>query len=448
MDRNFKRMGIILLASYFIFRFYFSFLSNGLQQLLLFGFIGIYVLFHLSEFKNLFMKLGKIKTVIIFAVLLYAIVLSFSFFVPILYRTRDFSYLKSHLRYVSYSLSFIVLVDMVKKYLQPENLKDEILRIYTIVCRNYVIVSIIMLVVRPLRSFWESIIYVTPRQLELVYKNDAYFARWGWAGYSGFAITLQITIGVAFLTFLIIKSINAGKTITINQVITLILLLVGNAFYGRVGLLTSLLIIGLAIMYLIISKGRVMLGIGIMGSLIILFVGLTLFKEVNPAIKGWYDWAMDPILDIIRTGRIETTSTDALKNMYFLPEWDTLLFGDGFYMDPAGSGYYMAVDVGYLRPTLFYGVFLSLIAYMVPFLVSISFVILDKKNGLLATLMMLIMFIFEFKGEVYMALIPVVIMIFYAEAVNTYKINHEFSQKSYQNLNYQESDKDVKELRV
>lgn len=428
MKKKQTEIGIVLLASYLIYRFYFSFIGNSIQQLVLFGFIGIYLVFHMSTYKEIFFRLGKTKSLIITAALLYGMILSFAFFVPLLYKTNDFSYLTSQLRYMSYTLSFIVLVDIVRVYLAPENLKDELARLYTVVSRNYVLVSILMLASSTIRKIWEKLIYVTPKQLELVYKHDAYYTRWGWAGYSGFAITLQMTIAVALIVYLMLKNINTNQKITVNQIVTLILLLIGNSFYGRVGLLTSLFIVGLATLYVVISKGKIILGVGMVTSLLVLFIGLTIFKEVNTAIEGWYNWAMDPIIDLFSTGKIQTSSTDSLLGMYFLPEWKTILFGDGFYMDPITGSYYMAVDVGFLRPMLFYGIFLTLIAYSIPVLLFFSLFILDKRNWILSALLILTMFVFELKGEVYMAIIPVAAMLYYSEAINSYQISNNVSE--------------------
>ena len=163
-------------------------------------------------------------------------------------------------------------------------------------------------------------------------------------------------------------------------------------------------------------------------SLLVLFIGLTIFKEVNTAIEGWYNWAMDPIIDLFSTGKIQTSSTDSLLGMYFLPEWKTILFGDGFYMDPITGSYYMAVDVGFLRPMLFYGIFLTLIAYSIPVLLFFSLFILDKRNWILSALLILTMFVFELKGEVYMAIIPVAAMLYYSEAINSYQISNNVSE--------------------
>lgn len=416
-----KRIGLIGLASYFIFRFYFSFISTSVQQLVLFGFIGVYVVFHFFDLVKYFMNLGRNKILVLFSIILYALVVSFSFVIPLIYKTNDFSYFVSQLRYVSYTLSFIVLVHMIQTHLKPTNLKDEVVGIYVTVCRNYVLVSIAMLLLPTLKFFWQSIIHETERNIYLVNTNASYVARWGWAGYSGFAITLQMTVAVAFVLYLMLKELNSNGNIPLKHIVNLALLVIGNAFYGRVGLLTSLFLIGCAIIYLVFSKGKILLGAGIIGSFLVMFLALTLLKEVIPAIESWYNWAIGPIVDLFQTGTIQTSSTDVLLDMYFIPDWHTLLFGDGQYVDNATGGYYMAVDVGYLRPTLFYGIFLLIGGYLIPIILTYTLLRLDKNNRALMIFLLLAMFIFEIKGEVYMTIIPIAFMLFAAETISAYE---------------------------
>lgn len=425
MSLQIKRTSIILLASYFIYRFYFSFVSNSIQQLLLFGIIGIYLVLNFPRLLNHFRHFGRNKTLFVSATLLYALMVVFSFLIPIVHGTQDFSYLKYQLRYVSYLLSYIVLVDLIRLHLKPENLKDEVIRIYTVVSRNYVIVSMLMLVVRPLRYFWQSIIRETERNINLVNNYDPYVTRWGWSGFSGFARTMQMTIAVAFILYLILKQIQKGEKISLSYLVTLVFLLIGNAFYGRVGLLTSIGIIGLVVLYLILSKGKVILGVGILGSLATVFAGMTIFKEFNPAIEKWYNWAMDPILGLLQTGTFGTKSSDILFDMYFIPDLRTFFVGDGYYTDPMSGEYYMSTDVGYIRPLLFYGIFFLIAGYLIPVILSYTLVRTDRMNISLTLLLLTVMFIFEIKGEVFAAFIPIMYMIFYAESMNEYDLRKQ-----------------------
>lgn len=66
-------------------------------------------------------------------------------------------------------------------------------------------------------------------------------------------------------------------------------------------------------------------------------------------------------------GKLETNSSNELKEMYFMPPVKTLIMGDGLYVNPYDSTrYYMDTDAGYMRHILFYGiigVFLTAILY-------------------------------------------------------------------------------------
>lgn len=59
-----------------------------------------------------------------------------------------------------------------------------------------------------------------------------------------------------------------------------------------------------------------------------------------------------------------TKSTEILQKMYFPVENSTFWFGDARWLGDGGIGYYMHTDAGYMRHILFYGVFGSLILYL------------------------------------------------------------------------------------
>ncbi|EPH6686837.1 hypothetical protein ACSYPI_004774, partial [Escherichia coli] len=61
-----------------------------------------------------------------------------------------------------------------------------------------------------------------------------------------------------------------------------------------------------------------------------------------------------------QTGKIETESSNILKDMYFPISSHTFFWGDGYWLDPNGNGYYMHTDAGYMRSIL-YGGFINIL---------------------------------------------------------------------------------------
>src|SRR5699024_1467575 len=147
-------------------------------------------------------------------------------------------------------------------------------------------------------------------------------------GYSGFSITFLVSLAVAFSLYLLSNNIQKTKPLDIGVIVSLLFLLIGNSFYGRVGLFNSLALIGFSIVYIFYKSKKVQYPIYLFAVLILLFVLVTVLRNFNDSLDSWYNWIMDPIINLITTGELNTTSTDSLRNMYFLPSWKTLLFGD------------------------------------------------------------------------------------------------------------------------
>lgn len=414
MTKKMKYYLILLLAHYLFFPFYLGFVSNAVQQLVIFGCLAFYSFIRFNEIKALFNGLGRQRSVFLLSAILYLIVLAASFFIPILYGTNDFSYLSVHIRYLVYMFSYIVLLAMIRSHVEAKNLKDEVLNIFTIATRNYVIFTIFMVLIEPFKNMWISLIHETPRRLELL-ERPSYFARIGWAGYSGFSVTFYCTLAALFAIYLSLKAMENKEKSPVKHLVSLLFALIGNAFYGRAGLLSSLALVGFGILYIIVVNKKfhyaVILLLGIIG----VFFFLSILQQFNNTLANWYDWMMQPIMSIFSTGRIQTTSTDALWTMWFIPDLPMLLLGNGFYTSPISGNYYMGTDVGFIRPTLFFGLGFLLISYAIPILMNISIGQNTRINRLFSFMMIFTMFVFEVKAEVVILLIPLMALIYLAE---------------------------------
>lgn len=254
------------------------------------------------------------------------------------------------------------------------------------------------------------------RTMDLITNNTAYIARFGWAGYSGFAMTFMITIAVIFSMYFILKDINRMQPIRKTDLFNVVILLMGNAFYGRSGLLSSISVIGISALYVVVKYRKIQMALSFAGMLLLLFFILTFLQEYNETLADWYSWVVTPIQNLVTTGSFNVGSTDHLWSMYFIPEPRTLLLGDGFYTNLQTGTYYMRIDVGYLRPILFGGLPMLIQSYLVPVLMSLGVGLMHKENRFLAFLLIFILFVFEVKGEVVTPLIPTVYILFLSES--------------------------------
>lgn len=403
------------MSHYFFYRFYFDFISTAIQQIIIFGILGLYIVVNIQSIWEFFHNVGRQKTIFVMSNIFYISAILLSFFMPLLYKTYDFTYFSVHVRYASYLVSYVVLLDLIKRWMGKSELKDNFLRLYIISSRNYVLVSVVMLIIPQIKDFWASIILINARSLDLITNNSAYIARFGWAGYSGFAMTFMITIAVVFSMYFILKDVNKMQPIRKSDLFNIVILLMGNAFYGRSGLLSSIAVIGLSAIYVVIKYRKIQMALSFAGMLLLLFFILTFLQEYNETLADWYSWVVTPIENLVTTGSFNVGSTDHLWSMYFIPEPRTLFLGDGFYTNLQTGTYYMRVDVGYLRPILFGGLPMLIQSYLVPVLMSLGVGLMQKENRFLAFLLIFILFVFEVKGEVVIPLIPTVYILFLSE---------------------------------
>lgn len=425
MKLKIKQITVILLAHYLFHPFYFEGISITVQQLIIFGSIMIYAILNLNNITPLFKALNNHKKIALLSLIGVIFVVSASFITPIMLGTYDHSYFNTILRTFLYTFCFIILIGMVRKYFYKDEVKYKVLELFSTVHRNYVLVTFVFLLFPSLKFFWLDNLNMTARRIELV-QQPQYISRVSWDGYAGFDSTVYATIAVIITIYLIIVFYNKYSYISKKYLLSLFIILIGNSFYGRSGLLVSLLMVGIGIMYLVIIHKQYKLFYSIVGIGIVSFVLITILSQYNEDIAAWYNWAMEPIISLLETGEIQTSSTDTLWSMWFVPELKTLLIGDGYYTSPLTSGYYMNTDVGYLRPVLFYGFFYTILSLLVPTMLGFEMGKDNKENKLLMLMLLVAMFIFEIKGEVVLNFSSIIIMIFMSNYTKKpKKINYE-----------------------
>lgn len=413
MKLKIQRYLVVLLTHFLIYPVYINGVSKALQQLVIFGLIGIFTFVNFNNVQPLFKTLGNHKKNGIIGLLLLLLILSGSFLIPIIYNTSDFSYFSQILSTTLYLVFYILLVVMIRKYFENKNTKRKVLELFAEVQFHYVIVTILFLIFPQLKMKWMNLIQMTPRSIELV-NSPAYISRVGWDGYAGFTSTVYATIAVVVTIYLITEFYKVYKKINFKYVIYLIFALIGNAFYGRSGLLVSLIMIFIGLIYLVVVYKKYSMLFIMIGSIGLLFILVSIAANFNSSIATWYNWAMEPIISLFKTGEIQTSSSDIMWDMWFIPELKTFLIGDGYYSSPLHSGYYMETDIGFLRPILFYGMFFTVIYYLIPIILGTSIAKDSRESKLFIFLMYLSILLFEIKGEVIFKFLPIMVMIFTA----------------------------------
>lgn len=110
-------------------------------------------------------------------------------------------------------------------------------------------------------------------------------------------------------------------------------------------------------------------------------------------------WAFVLFISIIQ-GDLPIDVTGIFSTEYFLPDFKTLLVGDGIYLDKDSGGFYRGVDPGYMRLILYFGILGTTILFSVIIMIFLGLVPKVKRSDLFFfELSLLVIFIMMLKGN-------------------------------------------------
>lgn len=204
-------------------------------------------------------------------------------------------------------------------------------------------------------------------QHEVLTENGGIVFRNAFFSGSGY-FSIGTAYGLAFLFIIYCFSYDGRKLLAVEY-LGLTLIVAAGALAAR----TSMFAFVLGVIYLAFRRfSNIFLIAALFGVFFVLFV-------VFPDLGIYNNW----LFEFVKNGG-ESGSTDALfRDMYFLPDMETLIIGDGKHNVP--GGFYGGSDAGYMRNILFGGIpylFLlllfpvSLAAKIVKVSVPFSFVVL------------------------------------------------------------------------
>lgn len=400
----------IILAAYLVNQFYFS-NAVSIQRLLLLGILIIYIFIHLPYIKCLLNTSGKRKA-FIGCVSGFLIWLLFVAITPIISGTFDFSYLSYCMTFISWFMYLFTIVIRVRKKYPNIDIFDAFMHLFILSMVLYVISTIIILLIPSLRTLVNAGISQSYTQLNLQ-QMEKYYTRIGWAGFSGYTTSLKCTLAICFQLYFMMKKINSNKRIQLKDYIVYILLMIGNVFYARTGMLISLVCTIVAVFGIAIILNKFVSFLKYFGLLVIIsaivIVILNAYSGENPVL----DWILELFINYENGRGISTISTEIIFNqMLFKIDNSTLFMGDGYYTSPYG-GYYMSTDLGFMRLLLYFGIPGTALIYGV-YLRSIRMLGTICNSNYIKSLSVFLLIIFlgfEFKGESIVILIPVVLIL-------------------------------------
>lgn len=238
--------------------------------------------------------------------------------------------------------------------------------IYAVVVQNTF--SVIIFFNPALGTIIRSIL-IEPESTELMMENTAGF-RLNGIGIAFFGAGIVNSIALIFCAYKI--RINS---FSVKQVFKWIILYVWIAITG-VGMARTTFI-GIGISILVFFRETNFLSLTIPKSFINCLKAVSIFiillsiviwlipTSLKNQLENLGEFAFELFINYHQGGEVSSSSTNELLKMYdILPtNLKTWIIGDGFWMDPHSSHYYMRTDVGYMRLIFYFGI-TGLISYM------------------------------------------------------------------------------------
>src|SRR5690606_35287696 len=364
----------------FLLLFYFPVPSVGNTAIFLFGLYAFLSAFNIKFRKALGDILNEKYVLRILFGYVFVIVLGFLYVLG--HGTYEFSILRANFLTLFIVATGFLLYTFINKDVDLKDRERLILKLFIIVFLIQSIIQTAAFIFPAVKSF------VNTFQKEDVAEKD-------YGGIRALALTgnpffaLASGYGLVFI-FFIRYIIISKEYFSLKNSLYFILLFVGSFYAGR----TAFIGVLFAIFYLVLSQGKRFRKIyeflkllcltGVFTTLIYLFFLPTAVRDIVD--NKLLPFAFELYYNYNETGSFSTSSTDALKEMYFPVRYETFLFGDAMFVDINGS-YYMHTDAGYMRYLLFYGVFGSifilLYTYFLYFKIPMGLITrnIRKKNG-------------------------------------------------------------------
>lgn len=333
----------------------------------------------------------------------------FSIVIPSVYGTGDFTYFTdSILTMVKILLRMLFISIIILKNI-PDATKETFMKYFIFSCCLYICSTFIMILLPGIKDIFYNLVKES-EHAKLMALDPQYATRYGWAGFSGFEYTFKCVLAIVFTCYLLGKRIKDNKIWIYVGIV--LFLLAGTLFYGRIGSLFGLGVLCVLFLRLLKKRPKILIVVIICG--ILLCIGLFILQSRNEAVRTWFEWAFDLFVTFIETGKFQTDSSNVLiQQMLFIPEPQTMLFGDGMYS--TATGYYMETDAGIMRTLLFGGIGFAALRYLT-FYLPLAWRVLnkdsDKEQRWLFFWVLLLCIVFEIKGEILFSCMPILIWIF------------------------------------
>ena len=346
-----------------------------------------------------------------------------SLVLPCLYQTYDFSYFLIRILQIGKEgLKILFLFLIFIRYISPEGDYLLFMKYFVLATCMYILGTCVIIAIPGLRDLLLQLNKADENTIRLAYL-PSYITRFGWCGFSGFTYTLRCSLAAMFLCYIIY--LQQEQSFTFHTILLMIVIL-GNFFYGRIGIAVTAIYVFL--LFVVLWMKKRMLWKRLLLMMVITCGMLSIAFLLSEQVRIWLRWVFQSFINYSEQGSFSTTSTQSLKEMYFTPNGKTLLLGDGYYTDADGL-YYMGTDVGLFRAVLFGGIGFQMLRYTL-----LGSLLFEYKRCLpvhlhrLLLLLPILFIIYEMKGE---SICPIISILFGVALLITYQKERKKSGETY-----------------
>lgn len=385
MLRNIQNNLSYIILFCYIFAF---FIGNISISLLIAIPLYIFALLNKEYLKSLLLVLHNKYSAQVFSG--WLCIVSIGIIFPIIFYTFDYSFLQIVLTQFFHLVAAFPVIAFFR-YSGWDN--DKALDAFVVV---FVVQTIIQCIVVSSESLSDTILYFNHYEPDRVIGLGSRIR--GKALSAATTYHLSLAYGIAFIIY--VKQYLSRK-ITLKHIVIGILIFVGIFFAGRTGFVGVLL--G-CIAFLFANS--VHIGQKLKSVCYTIIISITCIVLLKIALPDFYDllethvfpYAFEFLYSIGDSGHMETASTNDLLSMWKNDDIQIseIIFGSGRYTGDDGK-YYMHVDPGILRHTLYMGVFgyLCLAIYQ---LILLPIQKMNKQTRFYYGIILLYLFIMDFKA--------------------------------------------------
>jgi len=332
-------------------------------------------------------------------ILLFATLAALLF--PIFHQTYDISMVKT---WVNNMFAYIAMTVLACVYISAGAKYKNIFKMVFIVLLVQAIIVWLMLAITPLRDLIQGL----TKDAAAMARMEEYGGARG-VGFTSFAAFSFSTIMGALGLYMgfYFAQYRQNKSLLLKVIIFFITVIAGISA-GRASI--AGFVFGLGFYYFTLGFRQYFTGAFKVGFYcLVLITPLIIYIMSVPAltevVTSYYKYAFQFLHKYFYDGYVGRSSLDTLEKMYF-PLTDTqILFGDGKYTGSDGA-YYLHTDPGFMRFTLLFGLFPSLVIYCGFLWVMFNYYVINRpyvKNiGVLILALIGLSFVYHYKGELIM----------------------------------------------